>query len=219
MDSFDWQLLVQSLPVMAAGAAATIEISLVAILIGAVLGIVFGLVQVGGPAPARAAVRAYVGFIRGVPLLVIIFLVYFGLPVVGVTLSAFASGAIALGLNSAAFMAEIVRASLESIDRGQTEAARSIGLSDAQTALYVLLPQSLRRMAPPTTNEFIQLVKGSSLLSVIGVYELTRSGQTIIARTFAAFEIYVGIAIFYLVVIGALSTVSSYLERNVLSEA
>ena len=74
-------------------------------------------------------------------------------------------------------------------------------------------------MAPPTTNEFIQLVKGSSLLSVIGVYELTRSGQTIIARTFAAFEIYVGIAIFYLVVIGALSTVSSYLERNVLSEA
>jgi His/Glu/Gln/Arg/opine family amino acid ABC transporter permease subunit len=217
--NFDWQLLAQSLPVMATGALATIEISLLAILIGAVLGIVFGLLQVGGPAAARGLVRAYVGFVRGVPLLVMIFLVYFGLPGLGVTLSAFASGAIALGLNSAAFMAEIVRASLQSIDRGQTEAARSIGLSEAQTALYVLLPQSLKRMAPPTTNEFIQLVKSSSLLSVIGVYELTRSGQTIIARTFAAFEIYLGIAVFYLVVIGVLSTVSTYLERNVLSEA
>jgi His/Glu/Gln/Arg/opine family amino acid ABC transporter permease subunit len=219
VSSFDWPLLVQSLPLMATGAIATIEISLLAILIGAVLGVVFGLVQVGGPAPLRALVKAYVSLVRAVPLLVIIFLVYFGLPGAGLTLSAFVSGAIALGLNSAAFMAEIVRAGLESIDRGQTEAAKSIGLSEAQTALYVLLPQSLRRMAPPTTNEFIQLVKGSSLVSLIGVYELTRSGQTIIARTFAAFEIYLGIAVFYLILIGALSGASAYLERNVLREA
>jgi His/Glu/Gln/Arg/opine family amino acid ABC transporter permease subunit len=217
--SFDWQLLVDSIPVMATGATATIEISLLAILLGGCLGIVFGLILVGGPAPLRAAVRAYVAFVRGVPLLVMIFLVYFGLPGVGLTLSAFASGAIALGLNSAAFMAEIVRAGLQSIDKGQTEAARSIGFSDAQTALYVLLPQSLKRIVPPTTNEFIQLVKSSSLLSVIGVYELTRSGQTIVARTFAAFEIYAGIAIFYLVIIGLLSIGSSYLERHVFREA
>jgi His/Glu/Gln/Arg/opine family amino acid ABC transporter permease subunit len=216
LKDFNWPLLAQSLPVMASATVATIELSLLAILIGAVLGIVFGLIQVGGPQPLRVLVKSYVSFIRGVPLLVIIFLVYFGLPGIGLTLSAFASGAIALGLNSAAFMAEIVRAGLQSIEVGQTEAAKSIGLSQAQTALFVLLPQSLRRIVPPTTNEFIQLVKGSSLLSVIGVYELTRSGQTIIARTFAAFEIYLGIAAFYLVLIGILSAGSAYLERRVL---
>jgi His/Glu/Gln/Arg/opine family amino acid ABC transporter permease subunit len=216
LNSFDWQLLWQSLPIMASATVATIELSVLAILIGAVLGVVFGLILVGGPLPLRVLVRGYVSFIRGVPLLVIIFLVYFGLPGIGLTLSAFLSGAIALGLNSAAFMAEIVRAGLQSIDIGQTEAAKSIGLSEAETALFVLLPQSFRRIIPPTTNEFIQLAKSSSLLSVIGVYELTRSGQTIIARTFAAFEIYLGIAAFYLVLIGVLSAASAYLERRML---
>jgi His/Glu/Gln/Arg/opine family amino acid ABC transporter permease subunit len=216
LTSFDWQLLWQSLPIMASATVATIELSVLAILIGAVLGVVFGLILVGGPLPLRVLVRGYVSFIRGVPLLVIIFLVYFGLPGIGLTLSAFLSGAIALGLNSAAFMAEIVRAGLQSIDIGQTEAAKSIGLSEAETALFVLLPQSFRRIIPPTTNEFIQLAKSSSLLSVIGVYELTRSGQTIIARTFAAFEIYLGIAAFYLVLIGVLSAASAYLERRML---
>lgn len=219
MDNFDWRLLWQSLPVLAGATVATVELSLLAIGIGAVAGIVFGLILVGGPLPLRVLVRGYVSFIRGVPLLVIIFLVYFGLPAVGITLSAFLSGGIALGLNSAAFMAEIVRAGLQSIDVGQTEAAKSIGLSEAQTAMFVLLPQSFRRIVPPTTNEFIQLVKSSSLLSVIGVYELTRSGQTIIARTFAAFEIYLGIALFYLVLIGILSLASAYVERSVLKVA
>jgi polar amino acid transport system permease protein len=216
VNSFDWQLLWQSMPVMAEATVATIQLSVVAILIGAILGLVFGLLLVGGPRPLKAFVRGYVSFMRGVPLLVTIFLVYFGLPGIGLTLSAFISGAIALGLNSAAFMAEIVRAGLQSIDPGQTEAAKSIGLSEAQTALLVLLPQSVRRIIPPTTNEFIQLTKSSSLLSVIGVYELTRSGQTIIARTFAAFEIYLGIAVFYLLLIGVLSGASAYLERRVL---
>lgn len=219
MNTFKWDLLWQSIPVMAQATIATIQVSVVAILIGAVLGLVFGLILVGGPMPLKALVRGYVSFMRGVPLLVIIFLVYFGLPGIGLTLSAFVSGAIALGLNSAAFMAEIVRAGLQSIDPGQTEAAKSIGLSDAQTALLVLLPQSVRRVIPPTTNEFIQLTKSSSLLSVIGVYELTRSGQTIIARTFAAFEIYMGIALFYLVLIGILSGASAYVERRMLRVA
>src|SRR5262245_39569435 len=153
---------------------------------------------------------------RGVPLLVTIFLVYFGLPRLGLAFSAFTSGVIALGLNSAAFMAEIVRAGLQSIDIGQTEAATSIGLSERQTAVFILMPQSVRRILPPTTNEFIQLVKGSSLLSTIGVYELTRSGQSVIATTFAPFEIYLGIAVFYLVLVAGLSAVAEYLERVVL---
>jgi His/Glu/Gln/Arg/opine family amino acid ABC transporter permease subunit len=213
MTTFEYDLLLKAFPLLASAVVETIEISVFAIVVGGLLGTGLGLVQVAGSPVLKLAVRGYVYFMRGVPLLVIIFLVYFGLPRLGLGLSAFTSGVIALGLNSAAFMAEIVRAGLESIDVGQSEAATSIGLSERQTALLILFPQSLRRIVPPTTNEFIQLVKGSSLLSTIGVYELTRSGQSIIATTFAPFEIYIGIALFYLVLVGALSVVSEYLER------
>jgi len=204
----------ESLPLLLSASVATVEISIFAIILAAVLGLFLGLIQVAGPRPARVAVRAYVTFMRGVPLLVVIFLVYFGLPGIGLTFSAFLAGIIALGLNSGAFVAEIVRAGLSSIAPGQSEAARSIGLSDWQTAMSVLLPQSVRRIVPPMTNEFSQLVKGSSLLSAIGVYELTRSGQTIIARTFTAFEIYLEIAALYLVLVGVLSVLSARVERS-----
>jgi polar amino acid transport system permease protein len=213
---FDYDLLLSVLPLLASAAVETIEISLLSILIGAVLGVLLGLVQLAGSLLLKRLVRLYVYFMRGVPLLVTIFLVYFGLPRLGLAFSAFTSGVIALGLNSAAFMAEIVRAGLESIDIGQTEAATSIGLSERQTAVFILMPQSVRRILPPTTNEFIQLIKGSSLLSTIGVYELTRSGQSVIATTFAPFEIYLGIAVFYLVLVAGLSAVAEYLERVVL---
>jgi polar amino acid transport system permease protein len=143
-----------------------------------------------------------------------IFLVYFALPRIGFELSSFWSGVVALAFNSAGFIAEIVRAGLQSIDAGQSEAALSIGMTSRQTILYILLPQSLRRITPPLTNEVITLIKSSSLLSVISITELTRSAQLIIAERFVPFELYAALAVYYLVIISVLSRASEYVERR-----
>ena len=147
-------------------------------------------------------------------LLIQIFLVYFALPVVGVNLPEFWAGVIALALNAAGFIAEIVRAGVGSIEKGQAEAARSIGMRHGQILVHVLLPQSLRAVVPPMTNELITLVKNSALLSVISVYELTRAGQAIIAVHFAPFEIFLLIALYYYVTVSALAWLSRWLERR-----
>jgi polar amino acid transport system permease protein len=210
----DWALVQSSLPLLAAGLYTTIKISLLAMLLGAVLGAVLGLVSLSRYRAARWAVMAYVDFIRGTPLLVQIFLVYFALPVIGLNLPEFWAGVIALGLNAAGFIAETVRAGVSSIEKGQAEAARSIGMRHGQVLFHILLPQSLRAIVPPTTNELITLVKGSALLSVISVYELTRAGQAIIAVHFAPFEIYILIALYYYVAISALAWLSRWLERR-----
>ena len=212
---FDFGLIVESVPFLVKGAVYTVQVSVLAIVFGLVLGWAFGLIAVSGVRWLRAIAWAYVQFIRGTPLLVQIFLIYFGLPVFGVNIPAYWSGVIALGLNSGGFQAEIVRAGIESIDRGQTEAARSIGMSSLQTLLFILVPQTVRRVIPPLTNELITLTKSSSLLSAIAALELTHAGQLIIARTFAPFEIYAAVAVCYLVLIAVLSRGSALLERRV----
>jgi len=212
---FDFALIVQSIPFLLRGAVYTVQVSVLAIVFGLVLGWLLGLAAVSG-VPALSAVSwAYVQFIRGTPLLIQIFLIYFGLPVVGINLPAFWSGVIALGLNSGGFQAEIVRAGIESIDRGQTEAARSIGLSRFKTLVFILVPQTIRRVLPPLTNELITLTKSSSLLSAIAALELTHAGQLIIARTFAPFEIYAAVAVIYLALVAVLSRGSAFLEKRV----
>jgi len=212
---FDFRLIVDSVPFLLKGALYTVQVSVLAIVFGLVLGWALGLIAVAGPRWLRALAWAYVPFIRGTPLLVQIFLIYFGLPVLGLNIPAFWSGVIALGLNSGGFQAEIVRAGIESIDRGQSEAARSIGMSSLQALLLILVPQTIRRVIPPLTNELITLTKSSSLLSAIAVLELTHAGQAIIARTFAPFEIYAAVAVMYLILITVLSRGSALLERRV----
>jgi polar amino acid transport system permease protein len=212
---FDLRLIVESVPFLLKGAVYTVQVSVLAIVFGLVLGWALGLIAVAGPRWLRAIAWAYVQFIRGTPLLVQIFLIYFGLPALGINVPAFWSGVIALGLNSGGFQAEIVRAGIESIDRGQAEAARSIGMSSLQALLLILVPQTIRRVIPPLTNELITLTKSSSLLSAIAVLELTHAGQAIIARTFAPFEIYAAVAVMYLVLIAVLSRGSALLERRV----
>jgi His/Glu/Gln/Arg/opine family amino acid ABC transporter permease subunit len=212
---FDFALILESVPFLLKGAVYTIQVSVLAIVFGLGLGWLLGLAAVSGVPALRAVAWAYVQFIRGTPLLVQIFLIYFGLPVLGLDIPAFWSGVIALGLNSGGFQAEIVRAGIESIDRGQTEAARSIGMSRLQTLVFVLVPQTVRRVIPPLTNELITLTKSSSLLSAIAALELTHAGQLIIARTFAPFEIYAAVAVLYLIIVAGLSRGSALLERRV----
>lgn len=211
---FDWQLIANSIPALATGLLMTLQISALAILVGTILGVLIGLASLSQLKPLRGIVLAYVSFIRGTPLLIQIFLVYFALPVVHINLPEFWAGVIALSANAAGFIAEIVRAGLGSIEKGQAEAARSVGMRHGQILFYILLPQSLRAVVPPITNELITLVKGSALLSVISVYELTRSGQAIIAVRFAPLEIFLLIAIFYYVTITFLASLSRWLERR-----
>jgi len=214
MGGVDWGVMWYAAPYMLTGAVVTLEISALAMLAGTSIGVICGLLSLSDLAPLKWLVRAYVYFVRGTPALVQIFLVYFALPVIGIEISAFWGGVVALAFNSGGFIAEIVRAGLQSIDAGQTEAAMSIGMTNRQTLLHILLPQSLRRITPPLTNEVITLVKSSSLLSAISIFELTRSTQVIIAQKFTPFELYALLAVYYLVIISVLSKVSEYVEAR-----
>jgi His/Glu/Gln/Arg/opine family amino acid ABC transporter permease subunit len=214
MGSFDWGAVWYGVPYMLKGTVVTLEVSACAMVLASVIGLIMGLISVSSLRVLKAVIRAYVYFVRGTPALVQIFLVYFALPRIGFELSSFWSGVVALAFNSAGFIAEIMRAGLQSIDAGQAEAALSIGMTERQSIQFVLLPQSLRRVTPPLTNELITLVKSSSLLSVISITELTRTAQLIIAEKFVPFELYAALAVYYLVIISILSWGSEALEKR-----
>ena len=211
---FDWAVIGYALPYMLQGALVTVEISGLAMVFGSIGGVALGLLLLSHITPLRLMVRGYVYFVRGTPALVQVFLIYFALPAAGIYISAFWGGVVALSFNGAGFIAEIVRAGIGSIDAGQTEAAKSIGMTHRQTLLHILLPQSLRRITPPLTNELITLVKNSALLSTISITELTRSAQVIIAARFTPFELYAELAVFYLVIISVLAQVSERIEAK-----
>lgn len=214
MPDFDWAVMLYAAPYMLQGAVVTLEISICALILGTVVGLICGLISVSDLTALKAIVRGYVYFVRGTPALVQIFLIYFALPRIGLEFSPFWSGVVALAFNAGGFIAEIVRAGLQSIEAGQTEAALSIGMTDRQSILFILLPQSLRRVTPPLTNEMITLVKSSSLLSVISISELTRSAQVIIAERFTPFELYAELAVYYLVIISLMSWLSEFVEKQ-----
>jgi His/Glu/Gln/Arg/opine family amino acid ABC transporter permease subunit len=212
--NIDWESIRMAIPLLAMGALETLKISSLAMVIGGVGGVVLGLVSLSHWRVGRWFVRGYVDFVRGTPLLIQIFIVFFGLPVMGIRLGEFWAGVLALSFNCAGYVAEVVRGTVGSVEKGQTEAARSIGMTHGQILVHILLPQSLRPMMPALTNDLITLVKNSSLLSVISVYELTRSGQAIIAARFVPFEIFVLLAIYYYVIVSALAYASRVVERR-----
>jgi len=210
----DWGIIYSSIPLLAVGLLATLKICSLAIVFGTLLGFALGIGSLSHYRPIRWAILAYVDFVRGTPLLIQIFLVYFALPVIGINLNEYWAGVLALSLNAGGFICEIVRGGINAIEKGQTEAAKSIGMRQGQILLYILLPQSLRAILAPVTNEIITLIKGSALLSVISVYELTRAGQAIIAVHFVPFEIFLLIALYYYLMITTLAWLSRIVERK-----
>jgi polar amino acid transport system permease protein len=195
------------------GALVTVEITAVSLLLGCLLGLLIGI---GRLDPRRrilyAACTAYVAAIRGTPLLVQLFILFFGLPQFGVMLPAFACGMLGLGIYSAAYVSEIVRGSIQSVDRGQMEAARSIGMSGRQALLSVILPQAVVRMIPPLGNEFIALIKNSALVSLLTIHDLMHEGQKIISVSYRSLEVYLAIAVIYFVLTGLTSLALGRLE-------
>ncbi len=213
-------VILNALPTLLWGAVLTLQLTLFAALFGMLGGSAIGIARRSRWPMVRVLARLYTDFFRGTPLLVQLFMVYFGLPAAAQSLGfpvrfdRFLAGVWALSLNVAAYVAEIVRGSLQSIDKGQTEAARSLGLSPWQTLRHIIFPQALRWMIAPLGNEFSTLLKDTSLVAIIGYEELFRRGQLIVADTYRSFEIYTAVALVYLVMTVAASQVFSYLERR-----
>lgn len=213
--NLDFNLILGSIPILIMGAGVTLEITLLSVGFGLCIGLFVGMARLSKIWPLRTAARVYVDFVRGTPLLVQIFLTYFALPIVtGHRIDPFIAAITACSINSGAYVAEIVRAGIQSIDKGQMEAARSLGMSFGQSMRYVILPQALKRVVPPLGNEFIAMLKDSSLVSVIGFEELTRRGQLIIARTYGSFEIWMTVAVIYMIMTFTISRLVDWLERR-----
>ncbi len=211
-------VILNALPNLLQGALVTLELTAFSVLLGMIGGSLIGIARLSTLTPLRWVTRAYVDFFRGTPLLVQIFMIYFGLPAllqgigINFSLDRLAAAVIALSLNSAAYLAEIVRAGIQSIEIGQSEAAQSLGLGAVETMRYIIFPQALRRMLPPLGNEFITLLKDTSLVAVIGFEELFRRGQLIVADNYRTFEIYAAVALIYLALTLLSSRVFSFLE-------
>jgi His/Glu/Gln/Arg/opine family amino acid ABC transporter permease subunit len=204
----------QHLPWLLKGAGVTLELSALSIVLALVIGLGVALLRESGGTAARILIRAYVDLIRGTPLLVQLFLVFYVLPRTGLELSAFQAAVLALSLNSAAYVAEILRGGLLSVPRGQIEASRGLGISGGQTMRRIVLPQLAGVVIPPLANEFVKLMKGTSVVSVLAVIELTRTGQIIINTTFAAFEIYGTIGVLYFALSMVLLSMARRLEHR-----
>jgi arginine/lysine/histidine/glutamine transport system substrate-binding and permease protein len=213
------QVILTALPALLAGAIVTLQLTILSAILGMVGGSLMALARLSTAKPIRWFAQIYIDFFRGTPLLVQLFMIYFGLPALmqqafGIPLrwDRFTAGVVALGFNSAAYIAEIMRAGIQSIDLGQSEASQSLGLSSLQTLRHVVFPQALRRMLPPLGNEFITMLKDTSLVAVIGFEELLRKGQLIVAQNYQAFQIYLAIALIYLILTIFSSRVFSFLE-------
>ena len=195
------------------GALLTVELSAWAMVLSLGVAIVGALARTGGPRAVRFAVAAYVEVIRNTPFLVQVFLIFFGLPVLGLRLGTFAAALIAMVLNGSAYTIEIVRAGIESVGTGQSEAARALGLRPLQVFRLVVLPQALRAVVPPLGSQFILLMLNSAVVSVISADELTSAAQDIQGRTFRPFEAYIVALGIYFVLSSLFGGVFAVVER------
>nr|WP_255702176.1 amino acid ABC transporter permease [Salinicola sp. DM10] len=212
---FDWQAAIASLPYLLKGVPYTLLISFGGLAIGFVIGMLFGLMRIAPSRWLRYPAVFYIEVFRGTPVLVQVLFIFYGLPtLLGGPIDALTAGIAAIALNAGAYISEIVRGGVQSIERGQREAGLSLGLSATQTFQYIIWPQALRRMIPALGNQGIVSIKDTSLFSVIGVGELVRQGQVYIAQTFTALEVYFMIALLYLAITLSLSMALSLLERK-----
>lgn len=194
----------------------TLQLTFLSLIFATVIGLFVGLLNVSKKKVLQLIANLYIDCVRGVPLIVLAFFVYFGIPLAaGIRLNALTAGIIALSLNAGAYMAEIVRAGIQSVDKGQMEAARSLGLTYGTAMRRVVLPQAIRTMIPSIINQFIITLKDTSILSVIGFPELVKAGQIVISRNFESFKMWVIIGAMYLIVITTLSKIARRMERRI----
>ena len=204
--------IVSSLPFLWKGLLVSIEVALFVVAIALIIGVLLGAVVTYGPWYLRWTVRLFSDVVRGIPILVLIFFVYYGLPATGINIGNLAAGIAALTLFSTAQVIEIARGSLQSIHHGQMEAGKSIGLTLWQRLFYVIFPQAMRRFLPPWINSVVDTVKGTALLSLVGIVDLMLAIQQVIGRTYEPMPLYILGALIYFAINYCLSQLSRLLE-------
>lgn len=213
--TLDWDFVRSTGLLLIQGAFVTLKITLLSVSCGVLIGLFVGIAELSHYKLLKYPAKVYVDIIRGTPLLVQIFIIYFALPaILGMRIEPYIAAVVACSINSGAYVAEIFRAGIQSIDKGQFEAGRSLGLTWSQTMRKIVIPQAFRRTIPQLGNEFIAMLKDSSLVSVIGYEELTRKGQLVIAATYRSFEIWTAVAIIYLIMTLTISRLVAYLEKK-----
>lgn len=212
--NLDFSFLVEHWQDYARSAWVTLELSFFGVLFGTLLGVIMALMRISRIWPIKFVASAYIELIRGTPMLVQILIIHYGLTVVGVNLPAFMSGVVALTMNSSAYMAEVFRAGIQAIDKGQTEASRSLGMTNGMTLRYIILPQAFRNMLPAIGNEFIIIIKDSSLVSMIGIAEIIYTARTIQGVTFQPLAPLLVAAGLYFIITFTLANLLSWLERK-----
>ena len=207
-------ILFANLPLLLRGASVTLGVSAVAVVLASVFGMLAALGNLYGGLFARVLALTYVYLMRGMPLLVMVFAAYYVLPYAGIDVDQTTGGTLVVSLYFGAYMSEVFRAALASVPRGQWDAGRALGMYGSRMMWIVVLPQALRLAGPPFVNTCIMLVKGTSLVSVIGLAELTMRGREVVERTLAPFQVFGGVALIYLVICYALSLCGKALEAR-----
>lgn len=211
----NFNIVFNSLPYLLRATLITIKFTIISFLFALIIALIVGILRSYKiPKFLDVILKAYMEIFRGSPLLIQLFFIYYGLPSVGIILDCDTAAVIGLALNSGAYMSEIVRASILSVEKGQSEAAFSLGYNKIKMLLHIVMPQAIRVSIPPLMNAFSGLLKDSSLISVISITELTRSGNLIYSRTSRPFEIYLTLGIFYFIMTYTVSLISYRIERK-----
>ncbi|PKP71249.1 MAG: amino acid ABC transporter permease [Alphaproteobacteria bacterium HGW-Alphaproteobacteria-4] len=213
--TLDFTIVPSYFTLLLIGSGWTIAITAAAAVLSFVVGILFAVIALYGPALVRYPIRLFAWLFMGTPLLLQLFLIYFGLIQIGIDLPAFAAGVIGLGLHFAVYNSDIIQSGIRAVDKGQYEGARTLGLSRLQTIARIIVPQAVRSVIPPIGNNMIALLKDSALVSVIGVTELTLTAQLAISKTFHPFEFYLAAAVCYYVINLGLEAGLRHLEGRV----
>ncbi len=209
-----WEILVTKFPAFMEGVEITLQLAFFTVLLGSLLGLLVAICRRTRLAPLRWLMNVYVAFIRGTPLLVQVLLVVYGLPQLGMRLPRMTLCIIALVINSGAYMAELIRAGLQSVEKGQVEAAESLGMSSGQTMLYIILPQAVKVTLPAMGNEFVAIIKESSILYAVGVYELTYQAYKLASVNYYYIETMIVAALIYFVLTYVATKLLGLLERR-----
>jgi His/Glu/Gln/Arg/opine family amino acid ABC transporter permease subunit len=213
--SFSFEVVWRNWPYLVSGVGITLFVTVVSLVAGTLIGLVIGVMRLSKNRVLSSIGRGYVGLLRNTPVLVQLIWVYYCVPILtGLEMDSTTSCIVALSLHGGAYVGEIIRGGIQGVDRGQVEAARTVGLSHFQTLRKVVLPQALRRMIPPLVNEAVTLLKYSSLVSVLGVADLTYNAQVLATTTFRPIEIFTFVALEYLVLCIALSYAAALVERR-----
>ena len=212
--NLDYSIVLGKLPILLQGCLVTLQISLISLLLVMVFGIEGALCRISSNRYLNAISSFYVWVIRGTPLLVQLFILYFGLPQLGLKMDSMTAGIVGLAINTGAYVTEIFRAGIQAVDKGQLEAALSLGMNYRQALVRIIGPQAIKVCMPPMVNQFIITLKNSSIASLVTITELLRTGEQLIYTTFRSFEVYTVIALLYLIMNSVFMLVADNLEKR-----